>query len=194
MLSLATSPDAALSGRFTVVNPGADIWPGDVLSLAQAGLTRNVLVREVSIVDGAAAPELMTYEMSFANDWAEAVGLTVSEAIATDVVLPVAAEATAGAGVLPNLAQLQVLTASATALQVDAGTAPLNGGGFEVRRRDGGFSPNSDQDLVLRSPVRSFSIPREAQMERYYVRQYDGSTPPMYSRFSSAAFTNLPLG
>ncbi len=194
LLSLATSPDAALSGRFTVVNPGADIWPGDVLSLAQAGLTRNVLVREVSIVDGAAAPELMTYEMSFANDWAEAVGLTVSEAIATDVVLPVAAEATAGAGVLPNLAQLQVLTASATALQVDAGTAPLNGGGFEVRRRDGGFSPNSDQDLVLRSPVRSFSIPREAQMERYYVRQYDGSTPPMYSRFSSAAFTNLPLG
>jgi hypothetical protein len=50
-----------------------------------------------------------------------------------------------------------------------------------------------DQDLVLRSPVRSFSIPREGQVEHYYVRMYDGSTPPMYSRFSSAVFTDLPV-
>jgi len=50
-----------------------------------------------------------------------------------------------------------------------------------------------DQDLVLRSPVRGFSIPREAQVEHYYVRMYDGSTPPKYSRFSSAVFTDLPV-
>ena len=76
----------------------------------------------------------------------------------------------------------------------DAGVAPPTGGGFEVRRRDGGFGMGVSQDLVLRSPVRGFSIPREAQIEQYYVRMYDGATPPVYSRFSSAVFTDIPVG
>ena len=85
------------------------------------------------------------------------------------------------------------VSSTGTALQVDAGMAPPAGGGFEVRRRDGDFGPGVDQDLVLRNPVRSFSIPREGQVEHYYVRMYDGSTPPVYSRFSSAVFTDLPV-
>ena len=68
-----------------------------------------------------------------------------------------------------------------------------SGGGFEVRRRDWDFGPGVDQDLVLRSPVGSFSIPRAAQVEQYYIRMYDGSNPPLYSRFSSAVFTNVPV-
>jgi hypothetical protein len=31
-------------------------------------------------------------------------------------------------------------------------------------------------------------------VDRYFVRMYDGSNPPVYSRFSSAVFTNLPIG
>jgi hypothetical protein len=96
--------------------------------------------------------------------------------------------------VLQNLQQVQVVSATGTALQVDAGMDSPAGGGFEVRRRDGDFGPGVDQDLVLRSPVRSFSIPREGQIEHYYVRMYDASTPPLYSRFSSAVFTDLPVG
>jgi hypothetical protein len=30
-------------------------------------------------------------------------------------------------------------------------------------------------------------------VERYYVRMYDGSTTPVYSRSSSAVFMNLPV-
>ena len=93
--------------------------------------------------------------------------------------------------VLANLQQLAVTSVTETALQVDAGTAPPAGGGFEVRRRDGGFGEGG-VDLVLRSSVRSFSIPRAAQVERYYVRMYDASG--MYSRFSSAVFVNWPVG
>jgi hypothetical protein len=78
-------------------------------------------------------------------------------------------------------------------LQIDAGTDPPAGGGFEVRLRDWDFGPMIDRNLVLRSPVRSFSIPRSAQVERYFVRMYDASTPPLYSRLSSAIFTNLPV-
>ena len=71
----------------------------------------------------------------------------------------------------------------------------LVGGGFEVRRSDWQFGIGVDAaDLVLRSWVRSFSIPRSAQVERFYVRMYDASTPPVYSRFSSAVFMNWPVG
>jgi hypothetical protein len=62
-----------------------------------------------------------------------------------------------------------------------------------VRRRDWSFTPGPGPDLVLRSPVPNFTIPRQAAMEQYYIRMYDGSTPPNYSRFSSAVFVNLPL-
>ncbi len=96
---------------------------------------------------------------------------------------------------LANLQQLAVTSLTDTALQVDAGMAPPAGGGFEVRRKDGEFGDGVDAaDLVLRSPVRSFSIPRSAQVESFYVRMYDASTPPLYSRFSSAVFVNWPVG
>ena len=191
ILSFATSRAAALSGSYEAVNC-EDVWPGDLLELNHDGETSTVLVRRVTVQDGMSAPETLNYRIEFANDWAEGLGLTLSEAVATDVLLPQTA-ATAPANVLANLQQLQVVSSTATALQVDAGMAPPAGGGFEVRRRDGDFGPGVDQDLVLRSPVRSFSIPREGQVERYYVRMYDGSTPPLYSRFSSAVFTNLPV-
>jgi hypothetical protein len=98
-----------------------------------------------------------------------------------------------------SLSQLTVTVAGATALQVDAGTDPPVGGGFEVRRHDGGWGPDQpgappDGELVLRSPVRSFSIPRAAFAERFYVRMYDGSETPVYSAQSSLLCTHLPTG
>jgi hypothetical protein len=192
VLSFATSRAAALAGSYVTVNPASDIWPGDVLAITSAGQTMSVVVRRAEITDSMALPEELTYKMAFANDWAEGLGLTLSETIAANALLPQTALSAPG-NVLANLQQLQVVSATGTALQVDAGTAPPAGGGFEVRRRDGDFGPGVDQDLVLRSPVRNFSIPREGQVEHYYVRMYDGSTPPLYSRFSSAVFTDLPV-
>jgi hypothetical protein len=191
VLSFSSSRAAAVAGTYTAVNP-VDVWPGDVLAMASAGQTVSVVVRSVEIVDGMGSPETLTYKMAFANDWAEGLGMTLSESIATDALLPETALSEPG-NVLANLQQLQVVSATGIALQVDSGTAPPPSGGFEVRRRDGDFAPGVDQDLVLRSPVRSFSIPREGQIEHYYVRMYDGSTPPLYSRFSSAVFTDLPV-
>ena len=90
--------------------------------------------------------------------------------------------------------ELQVVSVSKSAIQLDTGVAAPSGGGFEVRRSDGGFGPGQSGDLVLRSSVRGITIPRGAQVERFYVRMYDGSTPPVYSRLSSAIVTNVPVG
>src|SRR5581483_1468540 len=198
LLAFATSRTAAVAGSYAAVNPSADIWPGDILAVTSDGVTSSLLVRSVEVKDGNAAPEILTYAMTFANDWAtqwaDGIGLKLSEAIAPDAYLPAAAEA-APAQVLANLQQLAVTTVNGSELQIDAGCDPPAGGGFEVRRRDWNFGANVDTaDLVLRSPVRSFSIPRAAQVEQYYVRMYDASSPVLYSRFSSAVFVNVPLG
>lgn len=193
VLRFATARAAALRGTYTAcvigTFPGGDVWPGDVLALTADGATLNVVVREVVVEDGRAAPEVLGYRISFANDWADGLGLTLSESVAADALLPQTASAGA-AEVLANLQQLTVTSATGTALQVDAGTAAPVGGGFEVRVRDGGFGLGNAADLVLRSPVRSFSIPRVSAGERYYVRMYDGSG--VYSRWSSAVFCSLP--
>jgi len=192
-LSFSSNRAAAIAGSYAAVNPTADVWPGDVLSIIANRQTINVVVRKVAVVDGHAVPEHLTYCIDFANDWADSLGITLSEAIAPDAFLPPIAE-TMPAAVLANLQQLTVASATTTALQIDAGTNPPLGGGFEVRLRDGDFAPGADQNLVLRSPVRSFSIPRTAQQERYFIRAFDASNPPIYSRLSSALFTNLPVG
>jgi hypothetical protein len=191
VLALATSRAAAIAGNYTAVNP-QDVWPGDVLAITANGAAMSVVVRSVAIADGHASPELLTYRIAFANDWAEALGITLSEAIATDATLPRTALA-APAQVLANLTSLSVTSATATALQIDAGIDPPAGGGFEVRRRDFDFGAGAGQGLVLRSPVRNFSIPRSAQVETFYVRMFDASNPPLYSRHSSAVFTDLPI-
>jgi hypothetical protein len=36
-------------------------------------------------------------------------------------------------------------------------------------------------------------LPRAAEIEQFFVRMYDGSTPPLYSRVSAAIFTDVPL-
>lgn len=190
-LRLACSRSAAISGSYTAVN-SADVWPGDVLAITANGQMLSVVVRQVEIIDGHALPEVLNYRIAFANDWAESLGITLSETIAADAYLPPTASTVPGTA-LANLHQLSVTNASGSALQIDAGEDSPAGGGFEVRLRDFDFGPGANQNLVLRSPVRSFSIPRSAQMERYYVRAYDGSNPPIYSRHSSAVFTNLPV-
>lgn len=197
VLAFATSRSAAIAGTYVAVNPSQDIWPGDVLSITSDGVTTSVLVRSVVAQDCHAKPEVIEYRIAFANDWAtewaDGIGLKLSERIAADAWFPSVAEA-APEQVLANLQQLAVTNLTTTTLQIDAGTAPPAGGGFEIRRRDWLFGSGVDAaDLVMRSPVRAFSIPRAAQVEQYYIRMYDASTPPLYSRFSSVIFTNAPV-
>jgi hypothetical protein len=194
LLTLATSRAAAWTGSYTAWNgeQQSDVWPGDVLSVtsASAGMTASLVVRSVQISLSPAVPEMTKYTIGFANDWADALAIKTSATVPAEAWLPQQPET-----VLPltNLNTWAVTSVSGSAIQVSAGATPPAGGGFEVRRRDWSFGPGTDSDLVLRSPVSNFTIPREAATEQYYIRMYDGSAPPNYSRFSSAVFANVPL-
>jgi hypothetical protein len=196
LLAVSTSASAAWAGKYVVMNPQqglvGDVWPGDALALqaTSLNLTASVIVRSVSVAYTAAQPELLTYTIVFANDWADAISVKISNAVPKDVWLPPTALAATTA-----LQSLPALSAniSATQIAVTANASPPTGGGFEVRRVDWQFGPGSDGTLVLRSPVANFTIIRAAAIEQYYVRMYDGSTPPNYSRFSSAICAVVPV-
>jgi hypothetical protein len=53
--------------------------------------------------------------------------------------------------------------------------------------------PGEDPTLVLRGSQPSLTFSRISASDRFYIRMYDGSTPPNYSEFSTALFINLPL-
>ncbi len=189
LLAFGASAAVGVAGECTFVNE-ADVQPGDRLLLPlRAGSAVPVPVQSVTVRDGHATPEVLTYSVAFGQTRANGLSFAVQDGLAGNVPLPINVSVP---GTVANLPALQVVSATASALQIDAGTAASNGGGFEVRRRDGGFGTDAS-DLVLRSPVRSFSVPRAAFNERFYVRMYDGSLPPVYSERSSLVVTHLPV-
>ncbi|ACO33925.1 MULTISPECIES: hypothetical protein [Acidobacterium] len=194
LLALATSRASAWAGTYTGWNyeQSGDVWPGDVLIMesTSAGINANLVVRQVRIDLTCSQPGLAKYTIQFANDWADELSIKTSATIPVDVWLPQQPQAAAP---LANLNALSITSVTASQIDISANVTPPTGGGFEVRRRDWAFGPGMDADLVLRSPVPNFIIPRTAVMEQYYIRMYDGSTPPNYSEFSTAVFVNLPL-
>jgi hypothetical protein len=195
LLNFSSNPAAAWKGsyRFRNLQDQSDIWPGDALNFNSpaAGLNVNVIVREVAIESTSSSPEVLNYIVGFANDWAETIAIKLSSAISPDVYLPQAPETTVG-NYLANLNALEVSSINTTSIVVSAGATPPSGGGFEVRSQDYTFGPTGGEELVLRSPVPNFTITRSADEEQFFIRMYDGSTPPLYSRVSSAIFTNVP--
>jgi hypothetical protein len=76
---------------------------------------------------------------------------------------------------------------------INAGVIPPSGGGFEIRRRDFSFMAGEDPGLVVRATLPNMTFSRETANDRFYIRMFDGSTPPNYSEFSSALYINLTL-
>ena len=63
----------------------------------------------------------------------------------------------------------------------------------EVRWSDGGWGPYNNRNLIGRFTTQTFTIPRLSQIQDCYLRQYDSSIPPKYSRFTTALHVDYPL-
>ena len=168
-----------------------DVWPGDELQLnaPSLSLSAQVVVRTVKVSYAPTTPDLVQYEITFANDWADDLAIKTSTTVPTTVWLP----APVGYTPIANLNALTVTALSGTSVTVNTGASPPTGGGFEVRTRDWAFMPGNDPTLVLRGNQQSLTFSRISANDRFYIRMFDGSTPPNYSEFSTALFINLPL-
>jgi hypothetical protein len=174
------------------VSFASDVWPGDALQLnaPSADLDAQVVVRTVKLSYKASYPDLVEYTITFANDWADDFAIKTSATVPADTWLPAPVAPT----VLGNLTGLTVTTLNGTTVGINTGITPPTGGGFEIRRRDFAFMPGEDTGLVARASLPNMIFSRETTNDRFYIRMYDGATPPNYSEFSTALFINLPLG
>lgn len=190
----AAGVSALWSGTYkaTQASFAADVWPGDALGLnaPSMNLSAQVVVRSVKINYRASYPDLVEYAIDFANDWADDLAIRTREAVPADTWLPAPVAPT----VLANLNNLTVTALNGSTVSINTGVNPPPGGGFEIRRRDFAFMPGEDPGLVARGTQPNMTLSRESAQDRFYIRMYDGATPPNYSEFSTALFINLPLG
>ena len=193
MEQAAASVSALWSGTYkgSRFSFASDVWPGDALLLhaPSTSLNAQVVVRAVKVSYRASYPDLVEYTIAFANDWADDLAIKTSATVPADAWLPAPVAPT----VLANLTNLTVTAVTGTTVTVNAGVTPPTGGGFEVRTRDNTFMAGTDPALVMRSTLPTMTISRISGNDRFYIRMYDGATPPNYSEFSTALFINVPM-
>src|SRR5881394_4109013 len=166
-----------------------DVFPGDALAvnLPSQSASFQAIVDEETIVVKDLAEDHSQYEIGFVDATAEALSFEF-ESAKTAAALNVnpMTIAQVGSTTLPDLTSAAIAQVSSTTATIDAGAAALSGGGFEIRWSDAGWGPNNDQNLAGRFTAQTFTLPRLGKAQDYYLRQFDGSTPPKYSRYSAA--------
>ncbi len=189
----------AWQGEYRVMSdylPVEDVIPGNAVQVSAAsrgaGFTATVresLVQVVSLRDDRAH-----YAIKFANDADEALAFKFENMTLPTPVATVYDLGTPSSSLyIDSLTGAQVTSVIATEIAVDAGVAPPVGGGIEVRRSDGGWGLSDSGNLAGRFTTQTFSLPRLSRVEGYYLRQYDGSSPAKYSRYSALLHVDYPL-
>jgi hypothetical protein len=173
-----------------------DVFPGDELNIAvpTRGATFSAIVNEVEITLNNPEGEHFIYKIKFANDAAKALAFEFEAAESTKALfVNQYTNAQVGVTYLADLTAAQLTQVTSTTISVDAGLAPVSGGGIEVRWSDAGWGPGNDRNLVGRFTTQAFTIPRLSEVQDCYLQQYDNSVPPKYSRYSAALHVDYPL-
>lgn len=201
LMILADGASAGSSGKYQTWSdflPGGaqDIFPGDGLSVnvPTCNAVFSAIVKTVTIAVEDLAGEHSSYEIQFEQINADEFAFEFeSQSVAAALnVLPITT-AQVGTTTLPNLTGAVITAVDSTTASIDAGLTPLAGGGIEVRWSDSGWGPYNDQNLAGRFTTQTFTLPRLGKVEDYYLRQYDASSPPKYSRYTAALHVDYPF-
>ena len=175
-----------------------DIFPGDAVAVnvPSQNAAFAAVVRTVSIDIVNPANDRGLYTIEFANDLA--VPLALQEAASATAIplqdTPARLSTTqVGAYYAADLKDAQVTQVSSTTVEVDVGMTPSSGFGIEVRAHDYGWGPANSRNLLGRFTTQTFSLPRLARSQTYFMRLYDNSSPPRYSRYAAALHVDYPL-
>ena len=187
-------------GTWSDFLPGGaeDIFPGDgiAVNLPSRGASFSAIVREVSIEIADPANDRAFYTIGFANDLASPLAVEYGSgtaSIALQDAPSLLQTDQVGAFYQTNLTQAQITSITSTTVEVDAGMSPASGAGIEVRENDFGWGQANDRNLLGRFNAQTFSLARLARTQTYFLRLYDSSSPPKYSRYSAVLHVDYPL-
>jgi hypothetical protein len=62
----------------------------------------------------------------------------------------------------------------------------------EVRSSDAGWGTDNDRNLAGRFTTPIFTLSRFSRIQDYFLRRYDSSSPPKYSRYSAGLHVDYP--
>jgi hypothetical protein len=183
---------AAYAGQYQVwigsLPQGAtDVQPGEQWSISALGLNCTVIVREVEIDFQDLTDNFAQFKLQFANDAAQPFAIRFARARHNALITVVSSNLQDDVSTRPSgLPDARVATWSATTLTLDAGLAPVPGGGIEVRvEGDWGWGMATNQNLIGRFTSQSFSLPNTGVTQTFYLRQFDASTPAKYSPYTT---------
>lgn len=200
-LALLDDPGQGWTGEYRAWSPflpggAADIFPGDGLAVnvpSRAAAFTGV-VREVDVEIADIAGENSRYTLRFVDTGDPTLDFAFDRATAQPVTTITATDKSAvGTGFLPDLSGAVVTNVTSTTVTMDAGFSPGMGERIEVRRTDAGWGPVNDRNLVGRFTGRSFTVSRYGRVQDFFLRRFDGSSPPKYSRYSAGLHVDYPL-
>jgi hypothetical protein len=174
----------------------ADIFPGDGLAVNVPSRMASfaAVVREVQVQIVDVAGENSRYTLRFVDLGDPSLDFTFVTALLkqAQVLTPIDVSEV-GNVYLPDLTNADFTNVTSTTVTIDAGFTPVAGGGIEVRYSDAGWGIDNNRNLVGRYTSSSFTLTRFARAQTYFLRSYDGSGPPKYSRYSTALHVDYPL-
>lgn len=166
------------------------------VSLPSREATFDATVRTVAIDLVDPTNDRAMYRIEFANDLAESLAYQDAGSATTISLTDTPTSLTTaqvGAYYLENLTDAQITQVSSTTASVDIGIPVPNGCGVEVRAHDYGWGVSNDRNLLGRFSTPTFTLPRMARTQNYFLRLYDTSSPPRYSRYAAALHVDYPL-
>jgi hypothetical protein len=200
-LALLDDAGQGWSGEYQAWNqflPGAavDIFPGDGLAVNVPSrlTTFTAIVREVDVQITSIGSETSRYTLKFVDVGDPSLDFVFVAALMkqTQVLTPIDMTEV-GSYYLTDLTDAEVTIVTSTTVTIDVGFTPIAGGGIEVRYSDEGWGTGYNGNLIGRYTSESFALTRYARAQSYFLRSYDGSTPPKYSRYSAALHVDYPL-
>ena len=174
----------------------ADVFPGEAVEIDAPSRGGQVwaIVREVEASVRDLSGEHAEYTIRFANDLASPVAFEFETGQAgIPASLKTVALTNVGSNYLPDLTRAEIVQATSSSVTIDCGTAPIAGGAIEIRWSDSGWGPDNDRNLIGRFSTQTISVPRLGEVQSFFVKQYDGSSPAKYSRNATALHIDVPL-
>lgn len=200
-LALLDDAGQGWTGEYRVWSPflpggASDIFPGDGLQVdvPSRAAFLMAIVREVDIEMADIGGENSRYTLRFVDAGTPSLDFAFENSTAQQVTSLAATEVAAiGPAFLPDVTGAAVANVTSTSVTMDAGFTPAASEGIEVRRTDAGWGVDNDRNLIGRFKSRNFTVSRYGRVQDYFLRRYDSSSPPRYSRHSTALHVDYPL-